>query len=131
MSVVSNKSTLNNIIKEVSVRANINNTALSNIKNPDIKLNKDSDIGIKHFNKEKIGFFNLKSLVDKVNKKFSLLNLDTKIELQLDKASKEIVVKIIDKNTGKVIRQIPPEEILKIDSAFKDIIRGNLVNKKV
>jgi len=57
--------------------------------------------------------------------------LDTKIELQLDKASKEIVVKIIDKNTGKVIRQIPPEEILKIDSAFKDIIRGNLVNKKV
>jgi len=72
MSVVSNKSTLNNIMKGVTIRANIANTPLNNLKNSDIKFNKDNDIGIKHFNKEKIGFFNLKSLVDKVNKKFSL-----------------------------------------------------------
>jgi len=130
MSVVSNKSTLNNIIKGVNLRVNIANIPLNNTKNSDIKFNRN-DIPIKQSNKEEIGFFNLKSLVDKVNKKFGFLNLDTKIELQLDKASKEIVVKIIDKSTGKVIRQIPPEEILKIDSAFKDIIRGNLVNKKV
>ncbi len=108
------------------------------IRSPSSNINLQSEQLIKHFNVrinnskssyKEIDIFQVKHLVDELNNKFNLL--DTKIELQLDKATKEIVVKIVDKNTGKIIRQIPPEELLKISSAFKEILRGNLLNKKI
>jgi len=118
------------------------NTTLYNIRSPsnsissNIDLSKKSakDFNSKTRNTHKLSskednVSQIKRLVNKINEKFDLSN--TKIELQLDKATKEIVVKIVDKNTGKTIRQIPPEELLKISSAFKDIIRGNLLNKKI
>ncbi len=54
----------------------------------------------------------------------------TRFSFKFDEKSKEMVVQIIDKKTDKVIRQIPPEEFLKIRIAFKELIRGILLDKK-
>ena len=118
------------------------NTTSYNVRSPSNSISSNIDLSkkiAKGFNSnthnthklssKKDNVSQIKRLVNKINEKFDLSN--TKIELQLDKATKEIVVKIVDKNTGKTIRQIPPEELLKISSAFKDIIRGNLLNKKI
>lgn len=54
----------------------------------------------------------------------------TRFSFKFDEKSKEMVVQIIDKKTDKVIRQIPPEEFLKIKMAFKELARGTLLDKK-
>ena len=54
----------------------------------------------------------------------------TRFSFKFDEKSKEMVVQIIDKKTDKVIRQIPPEEFLKIKMSFKELIRGTLLDKK-
>lgn len=56
--------------------------------------------------------------------------LNTRFEFKFDEKTKEMVVQIIDKKTDKVIRQIPPEEFLKIKMAFKELMRGTLLDKK-
>jgi flagellar protein FlaG len=48
----------------------------------------------------------------------------------VDKETEEIVVKVIDKETKEVIRQIPPEYLLKI-AKYLDEIAGILYNEKV
>jgi flagellar protein FlaG len=40
----------------------------------------------------------------------------------VDKGSKEMVVRIIDPETGETIRQIPPDEILAIRERMKELI---------
>lgn len=52
------------------------------------------------------------------------------LKFSVDGDTKEIVVKVVQKQTGKVIRQIPSEEALKIEKAF-DSRRGLLVKEKV
>lgn len=54
----------------------------------------------------------------------------TRFSFKFDEKSKEMVVQIIDRKTDKVIRQIPPEEFLKIKMAFKELVRGTLLDKK-
>ncbi len=124
MSVVSTKTTVINS----SISSSLNKSSIRQSSNIDIKNDRTSDN--KADNKANLTIMhNFNSLIKKLNEKLNIL--DVKIELQLDRDTKETVVKIIDKNTGKVIRQIPPEELLKIDSAFKDVIRGVLLNKKI
>ncbi|WP_456435543.1 flagellar protein FlaG [Thermovibrio ammonificans] len=66
----------------------------------------------------------LKDLKDKL----SILN--TQLEIKIDKDTDIIVVKVIDKTTHKVIRQIPPEYVLKI-AKYLNEIAGLLYNEKV
>ncbi len=129
MSVVSTKTTVINS----SISSSLNKSSIKQSSNIDINKHynrNDRTSDNKADNKANLTIMhNFNSLIKKLNEKLNIL--DVKIELQLDRDTKETVVKIIDKNTGKVIRQIPPEELLKIDSAFKDVIRGVLLNKKI
>jgi flagellar protein FlaG len=63
-----------------------------------------------------------------LKEKLSILN--TQLEIKIDKETDTIVVKVIDKTTHKVIRQIPPEYVLKI-AKYLDEIAGILYNEKV
>ncbi|MBU1340937.1 MAG: flagellar protein FlaG [Proteobacteria bacterium] len=47
--------------------------------------------------------------------------LQTKLNFSVDAGTNNIVVKIIDKDTDKVIRQIPPEEMLKLQEKMQDL----------
>jgi flagellar protein FlaG len=70
----------------------------------------------------------IEKIVEDLKKKLSMLN--TQLKIQIDKDTDMVVVKVIDKTTNKVIRQIPPEYVLKI-AKYLDEIAGLLYNEKV
>ena len=51
---------------------------------------------------------------------------DSYVQFVIDRVSKEVTVRIIDRQSGEVIRTIPPEEILKL-IYDADIRTGSLV----
>jgi len=53
-----------------------------------------------------------------------------KLQFVVDQQSKEVIVKVIDKNTDKVIKVLPPEELQRLHRKLKETI-GLLFNKKV
>lgn len=56
----------------------------------------------------------------------ALQTVSQKLEFSVDKDTDDIVVKVLDKESGDVIRQIPSEELLKIAKAL-DKLKGLLV----
>ena len=70
----------------------------------------------------------IEKIVEDLKKKLSMLN--TQLKIKIDKDTDMVVVKVIDKTTNKVIRQIPPEYVLKI-AKYLDEIAGLLYNEKV
>lgn len=64
-----------------------------------------------------------------IQKDMELLN--TRIAFRVDNKSDEIVVDVIDKDTNQVIRQIPSEEMLRIKTAFKELMKGLLLDATV
>lgn len=48
------------------------------------------------------------------------------VRFEMNKDTEELVINLIDRDTGEVIRQIPPEEILGLHKTLKDL-SGNLV----
>ncbi|WP_457636326.1 flagellar protein FlaG [Persephonella sp.] len=70
----------------------------------------------------------LKKAVENMNKKFEMLNSQLKVEVDEDTGIR--VIKIVDKETKEVVRQIPPEVMLKI-AKYLDEVAGLLFNEKV
>jgi flagellar protein FlaG len=52
-----------------------------------------------------------------------------KIHLEVDKESNMVIVKIIDSETDEVIRQVPPEELVKLSRNSPDL-KGFLIDKE-
>ncbi len=50
----------------------------------------------------------------------TLQNIEPKIELSVDKELNQVIVRIFDKESGELIRQIPSEEVLELDRFFAD-----------
>jgi flagellar protein FlaG len=53
-----------------------------------------------------------------------------KLQFVVDHQSNEVIVKVIDKNTDKVIKVLPPEELQRLHRKLKETI-GLLFNEKV
>jgi len=70
----------------------------------------------------------IEKIIEDLKKKLSMLN--TQLQIQIDKDTDIVVVKVVDKETNQVIRQIPPEYVLKI-AKYLDEIAGLLYNEKV
>ena len=49
------------------------------------------------------------------------------VRFENDKPSGSMVVKVVDRDTDEVIRQIPPEELINLTKRMNDL-RGNIVN---
>ena len=49
------------------------------------------------------------------------------VRFEQDTSSEELVVKIVDQDTDKVIRQIPPEELLKLIQNLKEL-SGSIIS---
>ena len=60
----------------------------------------------------------------------ALASLNDHLQFSVDDATNSTVVKLIDGNTGEVLRQIPAEEILRLRAYYKDH-QGLLVNTAV
>lgn len=73
----------------------------------------------------------LKSAVDSINRALQQTNM--KMELSIDSATKKPVVKMMDSETGELIRQFPSEEVLAIANSidqFLEFQQGLLLKTK-
>lgn len=93
------------------------NTA-SNNKNNDLNKNNDSH----KFNEK-----TLNKAVDTVNEK--LVGSNAECKFGVHKKTGQITVKVLDKQTGDVIREIPPEKILDIVAKALEVA-GILLDEK-
>lgn len=60
----------------------------------------------------------LKDAISSVETFVQSMNRD--LEFSLDKDSGEVVVKVVDRSSGNLIRQIPSEDMLKLASSLKE-----------
>ncbi len=65
----------------------------------------------------------LEDAVSDANK--AMESMDRSLQFTVDEGTERIVVKVIDDSTGEVVRQIPPEEILKLAAHFKEMLESN------
>lgn len=61
----------------------------------------------------------LTEAVDELNQRFKGLSR-TNLQFNIDDKADQVVVKVMDVETEEVIRQIPPEEMLKLAAFFKE-----------
>ena len=62
----------------------------------------------------------LEKQISEANTEFENRNIS--INFSIDEDTEALVVKVIDKNTDKVIRQIPPEEVLNIRRQIQETL---------
>ncbi len=77
--------------------------------------------------KDKPSAEEIKKNLDAINAE--LKSNDSSIQFTVDGKSDDIVVKVVDDDTGKVIRQIPPDDVLSIREHLKEMT-GLLVKEK-
>lgn len=70
----------------------------------------------------------LKQSVDDINK--VLASSSISVQFQVDPDYKDLIVKIVDQDSGKLIRQMPTEEVVRISKAM-DNLKGLLFSKAV
>jgi flagellar protein FlaG len=69
----------------------------------------------------------VKKTIAEMNTEFELKNYS--IRFSIDDKLKEIVVKIVDTKTDEVIRQIPPDEVLRLRAHLEEMV-GILLEDK-
>ncbi len=69
----------------------------------------------------------IKQNLDAINTQLRSMNIS--IQFTIDGTTNDVVVKIVDDDTGKVIRQIPPDDVLRIREHLKEM-SGLLVKGK-
>jgi flagellar protein FlaG len=70
----------------------------------------------------------LQNAVDDINKAFQQSNRN--LQFTIDTDTKKSVVKLVDTETGDVIRQFPSEEAIAISKAIERIQQGLLLRQK-
>ncbi len=68
----------------------------------------------------------LKKVTEDLNENFRIFN--TTINFSIDETSGNTVIKIMDRETEKVVREIPPEQLLELASRLAEII-GRIVDE--
>jgi len=63
--------------------------------------------------------------------KSALDPVGNKLSFSIDKESNQIVVKVIDAKTNELIRQIPAEEVLKMERSLSSTKTGMLLQQRV
>ncbi|GAB4188736.1 MAG: hypothetical protein Kow00108_25210 [Calditrichia bacterium] len=69
---------------------------------------------------DKAFFSDLKSVVDTMNESLELIN--TKIVIQKDTATNKTILRVVNAETGEVIREVPPEALLKISAKIAEYL---------
>lgn len=119
---------LQNAIQAESVKNQLNppNNNSSNLTvNAVTSVDSSNDVKNAEENKQKSPLDKdvLKQSVEDTNKALAMMS--TSLELSIDDESDEVVTKVIDKDTNKVIRQIPSEEMIELAKRveeFKSIL---------
>ena len=73
----------------------------------------------KNLQKEKRSAEEIQKDIDAINKQLIIMNRS--IQFSIDKSTQDIVVRVVDKESGKVIRQLPPESALHLREHMAEI----------
>ncbi|MFN3134678.1 MAG: flagellar protein FlaG [Candidatus Kryptonium sp.] len=79
-------------------------------------------------NKASLSIEEIESVIKELNQFIRIFN--TKIAFEIDRETKKTILRIVDVETNEVIRQIPPEELLKISRRISELL-GLIINDKV
>lgn len=98
---------------------------LSNDISQEADNSQDTDMALEN---KKVAQSTIDSTMSDINSKIKMSN--TQLQYSIDEETQRISIKVIDQDTDKVIREIPPEETLE---AIKKIweIAGIIVDKKL
>ncbi|WP_461613064.1 flagellar protein FlaG [Clostridium sp. Marseille-QA1073] len=113
------------INREVDYGMNLENKRLEQDEN--IIASDEITLALEGGNYQKVKERSLKVAVDRLNKFFS--DKDSYIEYEKHDVFNTYIVKIVDKETKEVIREIPPRKILDMVAAMCEIA-GVLLDKK-
>lgn len=70
----------------------------------------------------------IQKILDEMNTQLNIMNRS--IQFSIDESSHDIVVRVVDKDTGEVIREVPPESIQKLREKMAELT-GLLVEEEV
>lgn len=70
----------------------------------------------------------LQSALDKINQ--TMLQTNTGVEFSIDTSSKATLIKVVDTQTGQMIKQIPSKEVIAVSEAIGQYQQGLLVKHK-
>ncbi len=115
---------VNNISKKMNLSQTKQQIDIKNIqKSQEIQK---SDENFNKKSKEEIKK-ELQKVIEELNKAMNPLNKDLKFQFN-DKVD-ELIVKVVDIKTDRVIREFPPEEALKLMEKMRELV-GMLFDKK-
>ncbi len=118
---------LSTVFLEQSMRTNNVEATTSNIKTKENTLSDNNSSSHKESTNHKVSEKTISKAVDDVNKKLDKSNAECKFSVH--KATGQITVKVMDKETGDVIREIPSEKILDIVATALEMA-GILMDEK-
>lgn len=72
----------------------------------------------------------LKLAADNINQAMQQANQNLEFEFSMDTDTQKTVVKVVDKQTGELVRQIPSEETVAIARSIDKFQRSLLLNQK-
>lgn len=64
-----------------------------------------------------------KELIEQINQfNTDLANSNVTLKIQVDRETGKNLIKVIDRETGEVIREIPPEEVVRLEARIEKMI---------
>jgi flagellar protein FlaG len=97
---------------KVSDSSTSSQTSTGSSNNYDMTTEKDLKVALLQGRKISLGEEELIKVIEKANK--AIQGITTTCEFRIHEATKQIMVKVMDKETGETIREIPPEKVLDI-----------------
>jgi len=96
----------------------------------DVKTVDEDENALKHDSNQKLSLDAVKEAVKSGNT--MLQSASSSLSFEIDSATKQVVVKIVDRNTGELVRQIPTVEMLDFMRRMKELEgnSGSLIQAK-
>lgn len=81
-----------------------------------------------HDNTQKVNTVDIKKATEQINNKFDSINKS--IKFFIHEASGQVAVKIINKETNEVIKEIPSAELLDLQGKIEEMV-GLIIDRKI
>ncbi len=84
------------------------------------KTAKDTNNQHKAQDQKEVSPKDLKKIINKINENVSMLNQNVKFAY--NDTIKSLTVEVVDVSTGKVIREIPPKEVINLQKKLSEVV---------
>ncbi len=112
---------LNKVNNTATITQGTNNNANTVQKTKQQVINNIANGGnTGHKETKKVSPTELQKIIGKINENVSILNKDVKFVY--NDTIKSLVVKVINAKTGKVIREIPPKEVINLQKKLSEVV---------